>query len=555
MVVIMKTIMKSKSLLRLSLAALLAALALCACSSGSTSYQPEQMQTEEADTGRFLTVVEDEPDTVDFQCTSIYYTVALNVFDRLVETEVDHDGNMRIVPALAESWTVSDDGCSYTFCLREGVTFSNGSTLTSSDVLYTLTRLLTHPDACNQDIIREIAGAPQLEAGETDRLEGFSILSDREFVITLAQPFEPFLSCLAMPAASILDQETMEAIGENFGTDPACTIGTGPYILQSWEPGKGMLLTRNPIFWDDPPPNGGLDFRFITEAEEQRLMFENGELDILDLDNLGDTAEFFFHGDIYQERLCEAQQIGINYIALNESVKPLDDVRVRKALQLSLDRQMLLDAVYSGRGTLENGIFPRGLKGFDPDLPGIPYDPEAAAQLLAEAGYADGFDLTVCVKSSSTLWERELMDMTASMWEKIGVRSTIEVMDESEFMALRKSGELPCYTARWDADYNDPDNFIYTFFGSAENTTFRSLCYPREDVMLRVRQARTISDEAVRMQEYQALEQTIIQEDAAWIPLFSRAHYYVVGDRVDEIKTSWNGWVSTRYRDIAVNKA
>lgn len=552
----MRTIMKNKYHLLLTLAALLAALALSACSSGSAGLQPQQTQTGEdaADTGRVLTVVEDEPDTVDFQCTSIYYTVALNVFDRLVETEVDDGGTMRIVPALAESWTVSDDGCGYTFRLREGVTFSNGSPLTSSDVLYTLTRLLTHPDACNQDIIREISGAPQLEDGETDRLEGFAILNDREFVITLAQPFEPFLSCLAMPAASILDQETMEAIGENFGTDPACTIGTGPYILQSWEPGKGMLLTRNPIFWDSPPPNDGLDFRFITEAEEQRLMFEDGELDILDLDNLGDTAEYFFHGDIYQDRLCEAQQIGINYIALNESVKPLDDVRVRKALQLSLDRQMLLDAVYSGRGSLENGILPLGLKGFNPDLPEIPYDPEAAAQLLAEAGYPDGFDLTVGVKSSSTLWERELISMAASMWEDIGVRTSIEVMDESEFMDLRKSGALPCYTARWDADYNDPDNFLYTFFGSRENTTFRSLCYPREDVMLRVRQARSISDEAARMQEYQALEQTIIQEDAAWIPLFSRTHYYVAGDRVDEIKTSWNGWVSICYRDIAVNE-
>ena len=554
MVTAMTTFLKTAKYLCPALLLILAALALCACSPAGAGQQEPQPDTAAA-AGRILTVVESEPDTVDFQCTSIYYSVALNVFDRLVEIGMDHDGNVRIVPALAESWEVSDDGCRYTFHLREGVTFSNGSPLTSSDVLYTFTRLLTHPDACNQDIVKETAGAPQLESGETDCLEGFTVLNDRDFVITLAQPFEAFLSCLAMPAASILDRETMEAIGEDFGTDPACTIGTGPFVLRSWEPGWGMEFTVNPIYWAGLPSSDGMAFRFITEAEAERMMFENGELDILDLDDLGDSAEYFIHGDIYQDRLCEARQIGITYIALNESVKPLDDVRVRKALQLSLDRQMLLDAIYSGRGSLENGIFPRGLKGYNPDLPEIPYDPAEAVRLLAEAGYPDGFDLTIGVKSSSTQWEKKMMTMAASMWSKIGVRATVDVMDESEFMALRKSGALACYTASWDADYNDPDNFIYTFFGNRENTRFRSLCYPKEDVMQRVRQARSITDEQARLEEYQALERTIVQEDAAWIPLFSREHYYVAGERIDWIPLSWNGWVSTRYRDVAVNGA
>ena len=137
------------------------------------------------------------------------------------------------------------------------------------------------------------------------------------------------------------------------------------------------------------PGCDGVELFYVTDEVEQRLMFERGELDILDLDKLGDEAEYCIHGDIYRDRLHTAQQVDISYIALNQAVKPLDDVRVRTALQMSLDRQMILDALYSGRGTVENGIFPHGLTGYNPDLEPIPYDPEAAATLLAEA--ADRF--------------------------------------------------------------------------------------------------------------------------------------------------------------------
>ena len=419
-------------------------------------------------------------------------------------------------------------------------------------MLYTVTRLLTHPDACNRDIAEGIAGAEQLENGEADRLSGFEILSDLDFTITLEKPFEAFLACLSMPSASIMDEETTSAAGDRFGLDPACTIGTGSFILQSWVPGEGMLLAANPNCWDGPPRCAGLDLRFVTEAETIRSMFEKGELDILDLDDLGNSAEFFIHGDIYQGRLYQVQQIGTTYIALNESIKPLDDVRVRKALQLALNRMVLLDAVFSGRGLVENGIFSHGLYGFNPGLPEIPYAPEEAKALLAEAGYPDGFDLVISVRASSTPWVMTLVEFTASMWEKIGVRASFEVMDESEFMRLRKSGALACYAATWIADYNDPDNYMYTFFGSPENTTFRSLCYPREDIMARVRAARAIPDAEARVEEYRELEKIIVHDDAAWIPLFSRLRYYVTSERVEGFRVSWNGSVKNNYRHMTV---
>lgn len=550
----MKTNNRLRRIVALLLALALMPFSLGACSSrGAQGAGPTQEDTG-ADASRRLVVVDNEPDTVDFQCTSIHYTVALNAFNRLVEMQSTEDGSVAVMPSLAKAWEVSDDGRVYTFHLREGVTFSNGSPLTASDVEYTFTRLLTHPNACNQDIADGILGAQRLEAGEADRLEGFEVLGELDFVITLAQPFEAFLACLSMPGASILDRETTEAAGDRFGTDPDATVGTGAYILKSWDVGKGMLLVVNPTCWEGPPANDGLDVRFITNSATMRRMFENGELDILDLNDLGTSAEYFIHGDIYQDRLLMTQQIAITYIALNESVAPLGDARVRRALQLALNRQTLLDSIYSGRGELENGIFPHGLSGYNPDLPEIPCDPQVAAALLGEAGYPDGFDLTVSVSASSTLSEKKLMTLAADMWSKIGVRASVEVLDAGEFMRLRKSGALACYSATWSADFNDPDNFIYTFFGNRENTAFRSLCYPDEAVMERVCQARAITDTAARIREYQALEEIIVQRDAAWVPLFSRTHYFVASERVEQLKASWNGWVSTSYRFIAMKE-
>ena len=529
---------------------LLSTVSLSACSDRGGSAEPPK--EEKPDISHYLTAVEDEPDTVDFQCTSIHYTVATNVFNRLVETESDGETGIILLPSLAESWEISEDGLRYTFHLREGVRFSNGEALTSSDVLYSFTRLLTHPDSCNQDIVEVIAGAKRLENGEAETLSGFEVLSDRDFTITLEQPFSAFLACLSMPAASILDEGTTRAAGERFGHDPACTIGTGSFIISSFVPGEGMLLRANPDCWMGAPNCAGLNLRYLTEAEEVRQLFDEGGLDVLDLDELGDQAEYYIRGDIYQDRLLQVPRIGIIYIALNESVEPLNDVRVRKALQLSLDRSVLLDAVYSGRGAVENGIFPRGLYGYNPELPEIPYDPEGAAALLEEAGLAGGFELTVSVKNSSTQWELTLMRLAASMWERIGVKANVEVMDESEFMRQRKSGQLVCYSAAWMADYDDPDNFIYTFFGNSENTRFRSLCYPDTAVMARVRDARTITDPEARLREYQELEKLIVQDDAAWIPLFSRMRYYVVSERAEGVRATWNGSVKNVYREVTI---
>ena len=519
---------------------------------------PSSVNTQSAASGitedytNYLSINDDEPDTVDFQCTSEYYNVALNVFDRLVEVEVSEDGSNKIVPSLAQSWTVSEDGLVYEFHLHEDVFFSNGEELTSDDVLYTFNRLLTHPDSVNKDLLMDIKGASSLIAKKENGLYGFQIIDKYNFQITLEHPTSSFLACLSAAGASIMDKTSANNAGNLFGTRAEWTIGTGPFVIKEWKPGSGMVLEANQDCWSGAPMCDGIYIHYIPDKEAQRAMFDQGDLDILDLDNIGFEAEYILHGDIYQDHLEHGPRIGITFIALNEAVEPLDDVNVRKALTLSLDRDAVLTAAYSHRGLVENGIFPYGLTGWDPDMPELPYDPVLARELLLRSGNSS-FSLTISITKNTSENVKEIIDLISHMWSQIGVNCKVEELDSSEFNELRKNGELACYVDTWSASYNDPSNFIYTFFGNKENTKERSLNYPDEGIMRQVYEARTITDDEDRITAYQDLEEHIVQEDAAWIPLLSRQHYFLVSDRVEGFQVSWNGWSANQYRNVSVS--
>ena len=216
---------------RLLILLLLTALMLCGCASRPED-APDAAADSAPDTSRYLVAVEDEPDTVDFQCTSIHYTIAQNVFNRLVEMDSDANGAVTIRPALAKSWEVTDDGRRYTFRLRDGVRFSNGATLTASDVDYTFHRLLTHPDSCNRDIAEEILGADKLAKGEAERLEGFEIIDDLTFAITSSRTNEWGMTT---PGYFCMD---------NLGGEPDETVGI---IRNQFVATKQMAASRHTL--------------------------------------------------------------------------------------------------------------------------------------------------------------------------------------------------------------------------------------------------------------------------------------------------------------------
>ncbi len=494
-----------------------------------------------------------DPGTTDVQLTTDEYGVPLNIYDRLVEAQTTKPGVSELVPGLAEKWSVSKDGLVYTFNLRKGVKFHNGETLKADDVLFTFDRMLNPATkALNTDFLDMIAGAKERMDGKAETVSGLKVVDDNTIQITLAKPFAPFVANLATPAGSIYNRKAVMAAGDQFGLDPKKTVGTGAFILDSWTLNDTIVLKANPAYWRGKPTVAGLEIKIVPDANTQRLLFETGDIDVLDLDNARSQVPYFRGSAKYKDFIVSGPRVGIYYYCLNESIKPLDDLRVRKALQMAIDRKTLLDKLYNGEGTIENGIFPHGLLAFNPKLPAIPYDQKKAKELLAAAGYKDGFDMEIAqvTDSASTL---KLNEAVQAMLGEVGVRVKITQMDSASYFATRKQGKLPSYESDWSADYNDPDNFIYTFF-SEKNTVARSYNYGNKDVFAKLEQARVMTDQAKRIALYQALEKTVVQDDAAWIPLFSLNHLFVVQPYVKNFKVSWNGWSNMPYYGVTVSK-
>lgn len=555
--------MKKKISLMLA-AALTAGLALTGCGGSKTSDTTDNTAGVENEstaevkgvdvdtTGYLVAALNADIQTADVQKTSKDYEVPFNIFDRLVDVEVGTDGNSKIVPSLAESWDISDDGLEYTFHLRQGVKFHNGNDFTAEDVAYTFHRMLTVEGGVNTEFIDQIKGADELLAGETDTLEGVEVVDDYTIKVTLKEPFAGFLASISSPGVSIYDSEATEAAGDQFGMDPAVTVGTGPFEFSSWSFNNQLVLTRNEDYWKGASGLPGVVIKIIPDTETQSMMFESGELDILDLDYAADSVDRFT--ETYPDQIVQGPRVGIVYFTMNFNKEPFQDVRVRKAVQMSIDRQAILDALYGGRGQVEQGIFPHGLIGFNPDQEEIKYDPEAAKALLAEAGYADGFDMEIAADSSASDTMTMALEIVSDQLAEVGIRAEIKNYDESTWLETRKSGELGSFMSTWSADYNDPDNFIYTFFGNEEKTRIRSINYPDTEVMERVAKARTIVNEDERLAEYKALEEKIIHEDAAWVPMFSRLHLFAVSKRVQGFAPLWSGLSDQLFYNISLSE-
>jgi ABC-type transport system substrate-binding protein len=408
-------------------------------------------------------------------------------------------------------------------------------------VKYTFERMLwPETEAKNQDFIDPIQGSKEVMDGTTKELSGVEIVDDYTIKVTLKEPFAPFIASLATPSVGILNMEATEAAGTDFGLVPEKTIGTGAYIFDKWVLRDELMVRRNDEYWRGAPELDGISWKVVQDPDTMRLMFESDEIDVFDTDSAFSQIAYFANNPKYSGNLAIGDRVGVNYYTFNQKIKPFDDVRVRKALQMAVDRQGMLDALHDGRGVVMDGILPPGLLGYNPDLPKIPYDPEAAKALLAEAGYPDGFEMTLAMVANSpdTLARNELFQ---AMMAEIGVKVTIDQMDSAAWYAVRADGDLPSYTTYWAADYNDPDNFIYTFFAPG-NTVRRSFNFNNEGLSRRVAAARAMIDPVARLKEYQDLEKAIIQDEAAWIPLFLRQHIFVTSDRVEGFKVSWNGW-------------
>ena len=503
---------------------------------------------ESAEPGLLRTAVLYDISTMDVAETTDDYLIPLNVFDRLFETRPGA-GSSEIVKSLVTDYAVSDDGLTYDFTLQDGIVFSNGSPLTASDVQFSFERLLKAAKK-NTEIPLEILGAEAVMNGEADSLEGFKITDDTHFSVTLSAPNAGFLAELSAPAMSVADAETMT---EGFGKEPAETIGTGPYSVTEWVSNDHYTLVYNDKYWGEEPSVKKLIVKVIPDALSQNLMFQNGELDIIDLDSLDSAIVASVYKMKPADRIVSTPRVGMTYLIMNENNPYLGNVNVRKAIGMAIDTDQIIQGIFLGDAKKENGIIPIGIWAHNDELKGFPYDPEGAKALLKEAGYKDGeikFELSM--DSTANTATQLIYAFISDQLKKVGIEANVVSYDHSAWLALRSSGEMDSFVARWGMDYNDPANIMYTFFGSEGNAKGRSLNYSDAEIIARVSAARSIVDDEARKTEYQALEKKLIEEDAAWIPFCVGLHLWCLGDRVESFTPHWAGFTDFYAADVVL---
>ncbi len=507
----------------------------------------------EAVEGLFRAGLAEDIDTMDVHRTTSEYVVAINVFERLFEIRQKDDDTTELVPGLAEDYTLSDDGRVYTFTLREDAYFSDGTPVRASDVAFTFSRMLSLPDSMQTDFADMILGADAVMAHEKEQPEGIRVLDDRHVEITLSEPFAGYIYQVATPSCSILSEKCVRAAGEKYGTSPQTTIGSGPYRVTEYDKSTGLTLELNPC-WKRERPSVTKARLLVLDPALMDAAFQRGELDLLDLDSIHtDTIKSVYKSGKWKDHLVSKGCVETNYLMMNLDARPLNNIRVRKAVRMAIDRQKIVDELYDGEGTLVDGIYPRGLHGYSEENQGwLQYDPEGAKRLLKEAGKDSAARIELAADSTAGMRELNLLNMIRQDLQAVGLQVSIVSYDPDSWMYLRTHGKLMAFCGVWSADYNDPDNFVYTFFGSREKTLRRSGNFAEQDVMDRIARARTIRDDHERMAEYAALERLLIRDRALWVPLFSSNHLFVLGDRVESFVPYWAGWNSIPLKDVVL---
>lgn len=529
---------------RLAVLCLAACLLACACSlaPGAAAFASSTSHEE-----GFVRILGQEPDSMDPQSAPEGSLVALNVFDRLMETRPADNGTV-VEPSLALSADVSANGLTYSFALRPDVKFSNGSALTADDVRFTFERLIRSTDHHARNLLSGVVGAGDLAAGKTDSLAGFTVTGDLSFTIELEHPRPAFLAALSSTRASVLDEQTTLEAGGDFGQNPDALVGTGPFILKSWNPKSSIVLEANPSCWSGQPACRGAEVEFYANAMPYRTIYQHGELDILDITDMDIDADYFSRGDLYRKNLARTIKTEVACVLLDGNAEQFGDPRVREALSAALDREVLLQTAADGRGVLESGIIPSRLSVGKSKLHGEAHDPDRARALLAEAGLSGGFDLQLPCPADASAEQRCLLDLIAAMWNDIGVRTTVVAVETD---SPREAA--PCATAFVTAAYDDPEsvfaNLIATYgdlFGSVPATS-------GADIAGSLAEVASIENEQTRIEVYRAAERQLVADEHLVIPLYARAQIFVVADGVSGAAPQWNGSPGIDLRTVSID--
>ncbi len=444
------------------------------------------------------------------------------LFSRLVDYTF---GTTEIVPSLASSYTISPDGLVYTFKLNPNAKFTNGRKIVAADVKYSIERAVNpKTQGPGGGFFHSVVGQDKMADGSAQTISGIETPDDATVTFTLAQADATFMNVLALNFASVVPKEVTEAEGADFGKKP---VGSGAFLLKEWVPGQRLVFERNKDYFRDRPNIDGFKVEIGQEPLVAILRLQKGEVDIagdgippakyLEMKNSADAAD----------TIVDREQFETSYITINTTRKPFDDVRVRQALNMAINKDRIV-RIINGRATPASQVLPPLMPGYDKGYKGYAYDVEGAKKLLADAGLKDGFTTELWAMNTDPnprIAQAIQQDLAA-----VGIKAEIKALAQPQVIAAGGNKDQSALTwsggMGWIADFPDPSDFYGPILGCGGAVTggWNWSWYCDKSFEDRATKADSMSDpkqKDERAKVWAAIFTDIQKQAAPWVPVFN----------------------------------
>lgn len=508
---------------------------------------------EEAEGKQLSVQVGPDPETIDPALNSAVDggNMILHLFEGLLT--VDQDG--QLAPGQAETWETSEDGLTWTFHLREGLKWSDGTDLTANDFVYSWKRVcdpeLAAPYA--ETVLGMVEGYDAAIEGDLDAL-GVTAVDDLTFEVKLAKPCTYFGELAAFATLSPVQQATVEANGDAWAVEASTFISNGPFYITEWVPGSHIITSKNPNYWNaDAIKLGSIKWNLIEDSNAAYSAYLNG--DVLMIKDVPTEEIPSLEGN---EEFHVEPIVGTYYISYNTQVEPLNDANVRKALNLAIDREYVAGTLMQGTYTAAPNFMGPGWKDTDGSdfyenaNNGEPYmsvtaDIEGALAALEEAGYPNGEGLPVLhYITNDAGYHKVIAEYLQQAWKEIGVTLEVEIVEWSSFTPMRRQGDFEIARNGWVGDYSDPSNQLELLYSTNGNNDGK---YSSEAFDAAIDLSRETVDPEERSAALHEAED-IMMADSACCPLAYYNDFWLQSSKITGSWHSATGYWYFMYADI-----
>ena len=454
--------------------------------------------------------------------------IAAKLFNGLVRL----NDRVDIAPDIADRWELSKDGKTYRFLLKKGILFSNGREVTAQDFKYSFERVLRPATRSpNTWVFDKVEGAKHFREGKAEGVEGFRVISPYVLEIRLTQPFSPFLKMLTMTLAYVVPREVVENQGSDFAATP---VGTGPYVLRELLPSQEVVLKRNEQHFDGSAHLDGIVYRIIPEDLTALTEFELGNIDILQIP--ASAYQKFTKDTKWKPYIESIQGLNTYYLGLNTSRPPLNNLWLRKAIGLAIDRRKILETFYEGRGRLAEGPVPDLLRTWEIDAisPIHQYAPALSRKIIKDQALS-GMKLSLYVTADQEAVD--LAEIIQGYLTEAGLTVSIRQLEWSAYKEAINKGEPDMFWLSWWADYPDAENFLFPLFHSANlGPAGNRTRYINKEVDALIDAGQHAADERQRELFYHKAED-IIRSEAPSVFFWHKTDYIVRQPWIEGFRT------------------